>query len=144
MPAAANPEPDAPASTDVTATAAPAGIDIAAAVQDVMMQARDEVGGGGGADYVAPDFNANYLANPKPEYPALSKRLREEGVVKLRVFVMADGRAGEVNPYRSSGFERLDRTALESVARWRFRPARRGGKPIADWVVVPVRFYLQN
>jgi len=123
---------------------APTGIDIAAAVRDAVAQAREGEGGGGGADYVAPDFNANYLANPKPEYPALSKRLREEGVVRLRVFVTADGRAGEVNLYRSSGFGRLDRTALESVARWRFRPAQRGGKPIADWVVVPVRFYLQN
>ncbi|MDR1424158.1 MAG: TonB family protein [Azoarcus sp.] len=147
MPVAANPAPEAsevPASADVAAPAL-ADIDIAAAVRDVAAQVRgEEGGGGGGANDVAPDFNANYLGNPEPEYPALSIRLREEGVVRLRVFVTVDGRAGEVNLYRSSGFARLDKTAIESVARWRFRPAQRGGKPVADWVVVPVRFHLQN
>jgi protein TonB len=95
-------------------------------------------------NYVAPDFNVAYFSNPEPKYPSLSRRLREQGLVKLRVHVTAEGRAGEVTLHTSSGFERLDKAALEAVRLWRFRPARRAGTPVAGWVVVPVRFELQG
>jgi protein TonB len=104
------------------------------------------VGGEGdwNRDYVGPDFNAGYLSNPEPEYPFQSRRLREQGLVKLRVHVTAEGRADEVTLHLSSGYDRLDRAALDAVRRWRFRPARRAGTPVAGWVVVPVRFELQS
>jgi len=100
--------------------------------------------GGGNRDYVGPNFNVNYLSNPEPEYPFQSRRLREQGLVKLRVHVTEAGRAGEVMLYASSGFERLDKAALEAVKRWQFQPARRAGTPVAGWVIVPVRFELQG
>ncbi|MDR0247965.1 MAG: energy transducer TonB [Burkholderiales bacterium] len=97
----------------------------------------------GDKDYVDPDFNANYLSNPKPAYPFQSRRLREQGVVQLRVHVTAEGYASEVALHTSSGYERLDKAAVDAVKRWQFRPARRAGTPVAGWVVVPVRFELQ-
>jgi len=99
---------------------------------------------GWGRDYVGPDFNVSYFSNPEPEYPSLSRRQREQGLVKLRVHVTEEGRAGEVMLHMSSGYERLDRAALDAVKRWRFRPAQRKGMPVAGWVVVPVRFELQG
>ena len=36
---------------------------------------------------IPPNFNADYLDNPPPAYPAESRRLREEGRVILRVLV---------------------------------------------------------
>ncbi|MDR2014797.1 MAG: TonB family protein [Azoarcus sp.] len=95
-------------------------------------------------DYVGPDFNVSYFSNPEPEYPSLSLRLREQGLVKLRVHVTVEGRAGEVALHTSSGFERLDKAALDAVRRWKFRPARRAGTPVAGWVLVPVRFELHG
>ena len=100
--------------------------------------------GGLSRDYVGPDFNVSYFSNPEPDYPSLSRRLREQGLVKLRVHVTVDGRAGEVTLHKSSGFERLDRAALDAVRRWRFRPAQQAGKPVAGWVLVPVRFELHG
>ena len=38
-----------------------------------------------------PRFDADYLNNPKPAYPSMSKRLGEEGQVLLRVLVGQDG-----------------------------------------------------
>ncbi|MDR0716499.1 MAG: hypothetical protein LBF50_03660 [Azoarcus sp.] len=38
-----------------------------------------------GAPLVEARFDAAYLHNPKPPYPAASSRLREEGTVRLRV-----------------------------------------------------------
>ena len=84
----------------------------------------------------------NYLRNPPPKYPAESRKLREEGVVLLKVAVTAEGRAADVQLQRSSGFARLDDAALKAVRRWEFNPARLGATSIACAVEVPVRFGL--
>lgn len=92
----------------------------------------------------SPRFDADYLDNPAPPYPALSRRLREEGTVLLRVLVDTGGAPARVELKQSSGHPRLDRAALETVQRWRFVPARQGGAAIAGWVVVPLSFTLRS
>lgn len=87
---------------------------------------------------------ADYLNNPKPSYPRLSKRMGEQGEVRLRVLVSVDGRVASVQLSRSSGFERLDEAAMESVKQWRFKPATQGGETLETWVEVPVKFVLEN
>ena len=89
-------------------------------------------------------FNAAYLNNPEPKYPSLSRRLGEEGKVLLRVRVMPDGRAAAVDVEKSSNFERLDDAARQSVANWRFVPAKRGDEAIEATVIVPIVFRLDN
>lgn len=86
--------------------------------------------------------DADYLDNPRPAYPALSRRLGEEGRVLLRVQVGTDGRAVSVAVVASSGHPRLDRAAREAVGRWRFLPARRGDVAEASWALVPINFAL--
>lgn len=86
-------------------------------------------------------FDAAYLNNPQPVYPAMSRRLKETGEVLLRVRVEASGRPGAVEIFRSSGYERLDQAAREAVLKWVFIPARRGEQAVAAWVRVPVNFY---
>jgi periplasmic protein TonB len=89
-------------------------------------------------------FDADYLHNPKPVYPSASRRLSEQGKVLLRVFVSAEGQAEKVEVKTSSGFPRLDASAQEAVARWRFVPARRGDQAVAAWVQVPITFQLES
>jgi len=91
-----------------------------------------------------PLFDADYLANPKPSYPALSRRLGEEGKVILRVQVAASGLPLAVEVQAGSGSERLDRAALDAVRRWRFVPARRGSAAVAATVLVPITFSLKG
>ena len=91
-----------------------------------------------------PKLDANYLHNPKPEYPDLSIRLHEEGIVMLKVFVSSSGFAGRVLIEKSSGFERLDNSALLVVKKWRFIAAKQGEENISSWVVVPVSFKLED
>ena len=95
------------------------------------------------APLTAARFDADYLQNPPPAYPALSRRLREEGTVLLLVRVSAGGNAENVQIKQSSGFPRLDEAALGAVRQWRFVPARRGTEPIAASVVVPITFRLE-
>lgn len=89
-------------------------------------------------------FDADYLHNPAPAYPATSRRLHEEGKVVLNVQVATDGSATQVLIDKSSGYARLDSAARDAVVRWRFVPARLGQQTVADWVKVPIVFELKS
>jgi len=89
-------------------------------------------------------FDADYLQNPRPAYPAASRRMGEQGKVWLRAHVLPNGNTDNVEIKQSSGSPRLDSAALEAVKRWRFVPARQGGEAVAAWVVVPISFSLES
>jgi protein TonB len=91
-----------------------------------------------------PRFDADYLSNPAPAYPPLSRRMGEEGKTVLRVHVEPGGRPSQIEIKASSGSPRLDQTAQDAVWRWKFVPARRGDEAIAAWVLVPILFTLKN
>ncbi len=91
---------------------------------------------------VLPSTSADYLNNPAPPYPRQSKRLGEEGTVVIRVLISPEGRAEKAEIRTSSGYARLDDTALSTVLRWRFVPGQRNGVPEAMWFNVPMRFAL--
>jgi protein TonB len=90
-----------------------------------------------------PSSDADYLHNPKPAYPPLSKRAGEQGQVVVRVLIGVDGTAQKAEVHQSSGFDRLDRAALETAQRWRYVPGKRGGVPEAMWFNVPIKFVLE-
>lgn len=91
-----------------------------------------------------PRFDADYLDNPKPAYPHVSRKFKEEGRVVLRVQVAANGLPIDVALHAGSGSERLDQAALEAVRRWKFVPARLGNEPVAASVLVPIVFSLKD
>ncbi|MFZ3322849.1 MAG: TonB family protein [Usitatibacter sp.] len=91
-----------------------------------------------------PRFDMSYLNNPAPAYPPVSRRLKEQGRVLLRVLVSAAGSAENVEVRASSGSERLDRAAVDAVRQWRFAPARRGAETLAAWALVPILFQLDT
>jgi len=90
-----------------------------------------------------PSSDAQYLQNPKPAYPAISKRLGEQGKVVVRVLIGADGTAQKAEIRQSSGYARLDQAALSTVLAWRYVPGKRGGVPEAMWFNVPINFVLE-
>ncbi|HYW57746.1 MAG TPA: TonB family protein [Polaromonas sp.] len=89
-----------------------------------------------------PSSDADYLQNPKPAYPPMSRRLDEQGKTVVRVFIGVDGLPQRPEIFRSSGYERLDQAALTGVMRWRFVPGKRGGVPEAMWFNVPINWVL--
>jgi periplasmic protein TonB len=90
-----------------------------------------------------PSSDADYLQNPKPAYPPISKRLGEQGKVIVRVLISVDGTAQRAEIRQSSGFERLDQAALATVQKWRYVPGKRAGVPEAMWFNVPINFVLE-
>ncbi|MBU3724220.1 MAG: energy transducer TonB [Burkholderiaceae bacterium] len=85
------------------------------------------------ADDRQPMVDASYRGNRVPDYPVISRRLGEQGIVVLRVLITSDGRASDVQLVKTSGSSRLDGAAMETVKEWRFVPALKGGRPVAAW-----------
>jgi protein TonB len=90
-----------------------------------------------------PSSDADYLQNPKPAYPPVSKRLGEQGKVLVRVLIAADGSAQKAEIRQSSGYDRLDQAAVTTVLKWRYLPGKRGGVAEAMWFNVPINFVLE-
>jgi protein TonB len=84
-----------------------------------------------------------YAENPKPLYPEEARRKGYQGEVVLKVEVLPNGLAGQVDVKKSSGHEILDRSALAAVKQWKFIPARKGESPVPFWVNIPIKFQLQ-
>ncbi|MDP2019470.1 MAG: energy transducer TonB [Hydrogenophaga sp.] len=90
-----------------------------------------------------PSSSADYLNNAPPPYPPLSKRLGEQGKVTVRAFIEVNGTASKAEIRTSSGYERLDQTALQTVMKWRYIPGKRAGVPEAMWFNIPINFVLE-
>lgn len=101
------------------------------------------IGSGNGARGIAL-VGVSYAYNPTPEYPERARREGREGTVLLRVLVDEEGGSRLLEVNRSSGFEPLDKAAVETVRRWRFHPARYGDKRVEAWVNVPIIFRLTD
>jgi len=68
--------------------------------------------------------------------------MREQGTVLLQVLILPDGSVGEVRVKESSGYKRLDDTAIKAVKQWKYIPARQGDETIAYWYLQPLEFSL--
>lgn len=86
----------------------------------------------------------DYLKNPKPKYPPVAERRKQQGTVVLNVTVSASGRATKLSVKKSSGFELLDQAAITAVREWEFTPARIGSLAVESEIEVPWRFTLTN
>ena len=85
-----------------------------------------------------------YKKNPKPEYPSLARRRNWQGTVILSVVVSAEGRGKSTRVHRSSGHRILDKSALQTVRSWFFRPGLKDGIAVEMEVLVPVHFTLHD
>ena len=91
-----------------------------------------------------PASAVDFLVAPAPEYPRLSKKLGETGVVVVRAYADEQGLPHDVQVERSSGFARLDDAALAAVRKARFKPYTENGKPTGGWVRMPFPFELEK
>ena len=90
-----------------------------------------------------PSSDAQFLNNPTPAYPALSKRMGEQGKVVIRAFIGVDGVAQQAQIKQSSGYDRLDQTSLATALKWRYVPGKRAGVAEAMWFDVPFTWVLR-
>lgn len=87
-----------------------------------------------------PASAVRYLKEPRMTVPLMSKRLRESGVVHLRVIVDTRGLPREITLAKSSGFARLDEQALQDMRSARFVPYTENGQPVEWEVIAPMSY----
>ena len=90
------------------------------------------------------DLSATMIEAVPPRYPVESRRRREQGAVVLMVLLRPDGGVENISVSHSSGFERLDKAALDAVRRWRWSPTLRGGEAMAVRGIVEIPFVLKG
>lgn len=142
------PEPPEPMPLDATAPslAPPPPPPPARSGRPAMVQL-GEVGGPPHVDLLDPDNNRFRAAtqdtgNRMPVYPREAALRFEAGTVKLQLFVDTSGNVASALVTRSSGSASLDRAARDQALTWRFTPAKRDGKPVADIVEIEIEFRL--
>jgi len=74
-----------------------------------------------------------------PGYPLELMRQNVQGTVTLSAVIHADGHVGEIQVL-SGVDDRLDQYACTALARWRFRPGEKSGKPVALQAVIVIPF----
>lgn len=85
----------------------------------------------------------SFLTPPKPPiYPAQARRRNQQGLALVEVRLDEKGLLREIRLLRSSGVESLDRSAMDAVAAWRFRPETQDGLPVPSRVHIPIEFAL--
>jgi len=95
----------------------------------------------------APDTTASSISSTHttPPYPGMARKLGEQGTVKLRLAISAQGAITGADVVQSSGFPDLDQTAVGWVmSHWKYKPAVQGGVAVASTALAAVVFNLKN
>jgi TonB family protein len=105
---------------------------------------RPGLGGGDNPDGTARVVDARpvLLFSQRPNYTEEARKNKIQGVIRLRVLVTADG--GVQNVRLASHLpDGLDEQAIAAARKMKFKPAMRGGQPVAYWIPVEVEFNLR-
>lgn len=76
----------------------------------------------------------------RERYPLHLKDAGVDGNVLVWLYVDRSGTVDRARIQESSGYEAMDRAALEVARRMEFEPARSGGRPVAVWVSRRITF----
>ncbi|CAM3637095.1 energy transducer TonB [Polynucleobacter arcticus] len=83
------------------------------------------------------------FVNPRPPYPLASRRMGEQGAVDLQVCLSHRGNVESVVVMKSSGHQRLDQSALETIKTWKFSALEIVKAPSSDCYRLPIHFRLE-
>jgi protein TonB len=98
---------------------------------------------GSGPLIVDPQADPRYPFT-QPEYPIADIRMGHEGTVWLSIEILPNGRVGKVQVDQSSGFVRLDESAVREARKWRMKPGMQDGVATSMWKRVPITFQLKD
>lgn len=93
---------------------------------------------------VLAQLDSRYAGSFQPEYPAREQRGGIEGVVTVRVLIGTDGRVKAVEQVSGGNPAFFEATKRRALAKWRFKPATRGGVAEESWKEMTVRFEIRN
>jgi len=79
---------------------------------------------------------------PSPRYTEEGRQARTQGVVILEAVVDSEGNVGRVKVLKGLPYG-LSEEAVATAQEWKFRPAKKAGKPVAVYLNLTIRFSLQ-
>jgi TonB family protein len=85
----------------------------------------------GGADFAEENNGiepATLIARTDPVYPAIARQSHISGSVEVQFRISPEGRVYDVKSLK--GWPILAKAAIDAVATWRYKPARRNGRPV--------------
>lgn len=89
------------------------------------------------------DVKAEVTAKPDPTYTREARRMGIQGVVVLKVLLLADGKLDRVRVVRRLSFG-LTENAIRAACGIKFKPAMKAGKQVSQWVELQYAFRLAN
>lgn len=99
-------------------------------------------GFGGGAYAVGGEVLAPVcIFCPEPQYTEEARKAKFSGVLTLLIVVDETGRVRDAEVQKPIGMG-LDEQTLETIKKWRFKPAEMNGKPVPVKFVVEINFRL--
>lgn len=84
------------------------------------------------------------IEKPGPVYPHSLLRVAQEGWALVSYVVQTDGTVGKVVVEDSSGVPAFEGAAIDTVLKWRYKPAMLNNEPIAQCLSVVVNFQIQG
>jgi TonB family protein len=92
---------------------------------------------------IVPAVSLRRLRDVAPVYPREARRNGVEGWVDVEFTIASDGTTQDLVVRNSEPQAVFDKSALDSVSRWRFNPIVRDGVPVAQRAALRVKFVLQ-
>ena len=80
----------------------------------------------------------------QPPYPPDRERLQQDGRVRVRITIGADGRVTAIEQLSATHEAFWRATQRQAMNRWRFRPATVDGRPVASTMVMTVTFRIPD
>jgi putative ABC transport system substrate-binding protein len=87
-----------------------------------------------------PDTEPQVLESARAEYPPMALKQKKEGQVVVDVHVGVDGNVLEAKVVKGSSM--FNDAALSTIRKYKFAPARRGGRPAEGHVQITINFKL--
>ena len=79
------------------------------------------------------------LKTPQPDFPDALKDKGISGIVAISCVIDETGKILSALVSKSTRFE-FEKPALDAIQNWKFKPARKDGKPVKVRVVIPFHF----
>ena len=101
-------------------------------------------GNGGGGGGVSDSQGLVVLSRVLPSYPPRAEARGIEGWVRLEITATAAGTVSDARVVDASPKEIFDQAALEAIRRWRFKPAFKDGRAVAQKATLKLMFRLKK
>lgn len=74
-----------------------------------------------------------------PDYPRDLRDQKVSGVVMVKCTIDEQGNVSETEVSKSSN-EGFDKFAVDALKKWKFKPGKQDGAPVAMTVTIPIKF----